>query len=172
MRLSPLIVWPVIYAAIGFFWFYRVYRFLKASRAVLSKKPGEGLLVETPLGSVDLHSHDGSDPELASIPKYPGAIPLKPDSHSYEAALRFGNRQGRYLAQNDWTADPMPIVTGYYEREFPQWKRDYIDDGWRCCQPGPGCTRTITIKRERDRTMLEYSVLYQKEPALSQAGRS
>jgi hypothetical protein len=162
----------------GTYWLFRFLRFIRNSRAML---PGDKLAssfkIDSPQERVNLKVRQTRDPGFLSIPKYPRAVPL--DSKlEYEAEIHVPGRDGRYICQGFWTADPFATVVAFYQREFPNWKKDSEfmagrPGGYRCREHSPGCVRTVEIRSqpqreqrrlpgasESSRTIINYSVLY------------
>jgi hypothetical protein len=155
----------------------RSVRFAKASRVTVSgdAQSGKILHMNIPGGNMDLQVHQTRDPGMESMPRYPGALPLDARSE-YEMQLHVPGRDGRYIEQGFWTSDSHEVVLAFYQREFPDWKKDRYfmvgePGGYRCDEQTPGRIRTIEIrwgafgirdaKKFPDaRTVIKYSVLY------------
>ena len=174
LRFAPILVPPLLFLLFLLIVALFVFLFVKKSRATVTDgKLGQSVHLDTPFGSVDIRPHQGHDPNLASIPRYPGGMPIEPEpkpsqsavaaaqSAEYDFAFHIAGRAGRSLNEQVWTPDSISMVIDYYEREFPGWKRDmHLDWAWRFEEGTLACERAITIRNRNNRTEIEYSVLY------------
>jgi len=108
----------------------------------------QGIHVRTPFGSLDIQKSQTHDPALEGIPRYPGSMPTG-DKPGYEMQLHFLGRDGQFIEEQYWTADPAEIVIGYYEREFPGWQKDRdVSVGARLQKKDSDLVRTIEIRSD------------------------
>lgn len=151
-------------------------------RPTTSSTGARGLQVKSSLGDLKLEDWSGQDFELDSIPRYPGGLPLDL-TPGYQMQLDAPGREGKFIEEGFWTADPYAVVVAYYRREFPQWMEDAafaLDQSarFRCYRQSADCVRAIEVRADsaamtsakklpEARTIVKYSVLRGKQlPAL------
>ena len=157
---------------------FRMVAFFKNSQISVSgdSNANKTLHLNLPSGGIDLQVHEAHDPGLETIPKYPGAMPVDPHSEC-EMKLHFAGKDGTYVAQEYWTADPFDVVVSYYRREFPTWQEDRYfmsgeAGGFRCEEQTAGRRRCVEVRCDalamKDvarfpdaHTVIKYLVMYQ-----------
>ena len=78
----------------------RIVGFTRRSRATVPDgKLGQMVHIETPLGALDLTPHEGRNPDLAAMPKYPGAALVTSTTPDYEASVQWRGRNRRFVAR-------------------------------------------------------------------------
>jgi hypothetical protein len=158
--LAIQLVSSLLWTAATVYGSYRLFRFLRSAR---SRMRGESdraaeVLANAQRGTGGLQVRKTHDPGLETIPKYPKAVPLD-SKFEYEVEVS----GGRYVYQGFWTADPLATVVAFYQRGFSNWERDpefMVGRGYRCREQKPGRVRTVEIRSESSRTIINYSVLY------------
>ena len=164
MRFAPIFMPLAIFLLFFLIAAFRALRFLSRIRATVSDSPlGKGVHLETPFGTIDLKPQQGEDADLASIPKYPGAVPTVLTAKTYEADINIAGHAGRYLSASYTTDDPAGVVIDYYLREFPSWHQDRsFQNGYRLILEDSGCQRAITVHRFGKRTTIEYAIVHKE----------
>jgi hypothetical protein len=109
------------------------------------------------LGALDIQRTQKSDPQLASMLKYPGAAPVFPRAEDSQIRVRIGKRQFGTTTRSYWTSDPAEVVWEFYRRELPGWTESvHCEKGQELIDPPTG--RAISIVQEPDRTLIECCV--------------
>ena len=166
MRFSPFFVPFLVFLVLFLAAAFRALRFLSKIRATVSNgQLGKEIHLETPMGAIDLKPQPGTDADLASILKYPGATPVRElTSTAYEADIHLEGHEGRYISETFRTDDAAGIVLDFYLRELPNWQQDrFYQHGYRLIHEDPGCQRAITIHRFGGHTRIEYAVVHSPE---------
>jgi hypothetical protein len=166
MRFSPIFLPFAVFLIFLLILAFRVLRFLTKVRATFSDgQLGKEIHLETPVGAIDIKPQQGADPDLASIPKYPGATPAHDlVSPRYEADLNVPGHSGRYASESFRTDDQVETVLGFYRRELPDWQQDrFYQHGYRLIHENAGCQHAITIQHFGGRTTIEHAVVHPKQ---------
>jgi hypothetical protein len=170
MRFSPIFVPFAVFFLLFLAAASRALRFFWKVRASVSDGQfGKAVHLETPLGAIDLRPQQGPDSDLASIPKYPGAVPVRElTSPSYEVDIHAPGHTGRYASETFRTDDQAGMVLDFYKRELPDWQQDrFYQHGFRLIHENAGCQRAISIRRQNDQTAIEYAVVHPEQDVSS-----
>lgn len=120
---------------------------------------GQEIHLQTPVGSLDVEPRSKSDPRLASMMQYPGAIPADRRAAEYESDIQFGPKHFKQIGADYWTSDPVDIVWAFYRRELPNWSVNLDRHmGHELVEQTAGCKRMIRVYRKQDRTTIEHSI--------------
>ncbi len=120
--------------------------------------------IATSRGTIDVRPKTGPpspDPQLESIPLFPGAQPLESKRLDDQAKILYeGGGEARHLARRFGSTEPLGTVTAFFG-QFSGWQKDpHFKQGARYQQDLSGCLRTITLTSGPPGTVIEQSVLY------------
>jgi hypothetical protein len=122
-------------------------------------KSGSAMHVESPLGTLDVHSEARLDPRLAGIPLYPGAMAVNPAAAETVSVAHVGGRTLQDISASYWTPHSEKQVWDFYRQQLPQWPRNLIDArGRELIGHEADCELLIRITQGPDRTVIETSV--------------
>src|SRR5689334_8570193 len=140
--------------------FFAMLRFVRKTRMTSEMTAsGEALHLQTPLGTVDIRPESKLDARLASIPVYPGALPVQPAVADQVTEFHFRSHTTTDVSTSCWTPDPVKTVEDFYRRELPGWTRNLIEhSGWELVEATRNCVRMVRVFASQDRTIIEHSI--------------
>jgi hypothetical protein len=116
---------------------------------------GNGISIDTPPGSIEIHPHAGLGASMVGAPSYPGAKPARAGHGGaiIEWRSNDGNEDKGLAVTELITPDPVKTVAAYYQAKLPDWTVKREHDGEILLELNEGSSkRFIGITRKTDGT--------------------